>query len=488
MPRGKTIDSDIKNNLYEFIYDENLFKNHPKIDCILNSASNMIEQYFNEHKETANCVFSELHITQDSLSKKLLQDVVFNLYEHIRILAITYHSDDLDALREFGVIRRNEYLKEKYADKPKEKRNYLDRCNCDNSGKENCEYIHYTTNVYYKNFAYYMYKFSKIYHDYIFRTVNNILFVDKKYSGILDYFYASSTNSIRKQLKMYTIWDVNHKWLPEIQNLYNSCDTTLQLHLAERLYGIITAMKIYKSKSDSEDICFANMVQPLTLFGCGASLEWLVRQYKVSKYHDYTKSAGFLFNALSFVFKNVLYGILREVNSLNTNIKKSLYIDELYNEYDFGECKEILEKASQNYKESIPLKIKDSGDTFMALYKDILFNGKFKMYASENAIYQLGYGLTHNIDDDLDDDLDDETHISDLNISFKFDDCQGKLEHYFNSMFYDMEVGKTEEIDEEEGIYSFSSVVSKVYIFFGFSDYLYLITELSYEEFYQRDV
>lgn len=272
MPRSKALDGDIKNNLYYYIYNENVLKDYPKIDCILKSVSHMIEQYFKEHQKTANYIFSRLHISKDSLSKKLIQDVVFNLYEHIRILEITYHSDDVDELKELGVIRRSKYLKEKYDDNQKKKNSYYKKFIKDTDEGKNCSYSQYKTNITYISTAYYIYKFSSMYYDYIFRTVNNINFVDKEYASILDYFYASSTNRIRKQLKMYNIWDVNNEWLPEIQNLYNSCKTTLQLHLIERLYGVITATKIYKSKHDFEYICFANTIQPLTLFGWGDSL------------------------------------------------------------------------------------------------------------------------------------------------------------------------------------------------------------------------
>ena len=485
MPRGKSLDEEVKENLYSFIYEEKLFENYEAIKDIMTDVTCRINQYFKQNNFVLNDIITSLRTTKEELANLLVCDIIVNLYEHIRILDVSYNSNYPEHLKKMGLVRLKDYTKEKYLTDERARRRYMDRFKKDCISKENdknCIYFMYDDNVKYADVNYHIKNFCDIYHDYIFRQIDDVYLVDKKYSGILDCFYGSKSN---KLIKAYAIWDIDATWLPEIMSIYDKCDG-FQNHLIERLYHIIAASNIYGSKSRSEDVCFANTIQPLTMFGWGSLLQWLVGRYRSLMYRDYREVAGFLFDAMSSVLKQSLYGILNKVNAIRTNTDKRAYIDTLYLQYTSDEMKRILKDAYQRYKEPISDKINYTEKDFMEICKCLLFNGRFKMYVDNDIISDLEYNAKDLAWEDLGDDEYDENddltvyNMTDFDSSFAFDGRQGKLEYFFESVFCDT---NNEEVVYDDR-FELTEKKNDVYISFDFSDYLYLVTEFSYQDFY----
>ena len=125
MPRGKALDIEIKNDLYEFAYSYKLFDKYPHVIDIMDFIKKAIQQYFSDNKQQMESVSSGLFISRDELQQIISEDVAFNMFEHIRILKIAFEEFD-DAIEDMHVLRLRDYLSEKYLDKSVERR-YKDR-------------------------------------------------------------------------------------------------------------------------------------------------------------------------------------------------------------------------------------------------------------------------------------------------------------------------------------------------------------------------
>lgn len=502
MPRGKALDIEIKNDLYEFAYSYKLFDKYPHVIDIMDFIKKAIQQYFSDNKQQMESVSSGLFISRDELQQIISEDVAFNMFEHIRILKIGFEEDD-DEIENMHVLRLRNYLSEKYKpeeDKPEEdklkkyksfERRYKERL------KEDRKNIKQKDS--YGVVIYCMHNLSDIYHDYIFRFVyDEHHYVDKEYSQILDFFYGADKVA-NKNLRAYCIWDIDETWLPDIINMYSKCDNQ-SLHLIERLYHFIAAANIYGSRSMEEDICFSNAFQPLSMFGWGRTFKCVVERYKtkVLKYESYINIASFLFNALSYGLRNTLYGVLNKLKSLKTNETKFNYLYDLYKQYD-GNLKYILIDTYNIYNDE---KIKIANDIiiqkdFMEIYKCILFNAQLKIRVEKDLNYSLRSSQFNKSDNDYDE--EDEEDVEDDDDDY--DDEDGKLEDdsYDNeTIAFDMNFsfkGRNPTLydfyesmeclpdDEDDGL-SFGDIHEQC-LSFGFNDYLYMTIEYEYDDFYK---
>lgn len=474
MPRGKALDIEIKNDLYEFAYSYKLFDKYPHVIDIMDFIKKAIQQYFSDNKQQMESVSSGLFISRDELQQIISEDVAFNMFEHIRILKIAFEEFD-DAIEDMHVLRLKDYLSEKYLDKSVERR-YKDRLKRDRKKIEQKDS--------YGVVVYSMHNLSDIYHDYIFRFVRSkYYYVDEKYSQILDFFYGADKVA-NKNLRAYCIWDIDESWLHDIMDMYNQCDDQ-SLHLIERLYHFIAAANIYGSRSMEEDICFSNAFQPLSMFGWGRTFKCVVERYKtkILKHESYISIASFLFNVLSYGLRNTLYGVLSKLKSLKTNEMKLGYLYDLYEQYDEN-LNYILIDTYNIYNDE-KIKISNNAfanENFMEIYKCVLFNAQLKISMEKDLNYSLRvcpFNTSDNDDDDEDNKLEDDSYDNEtisFDMNFSFKGSNPTLHDFYESM---------ECLpDDEDDWLSFGDIHDQ-YVSFGFNDYLYMTIEYEYDDFYK---
>ena len=91
MPRGKSIDKEIK-NYYEMFKD---FKSDDKgeLKDVYNYKNNIIEKYLKGNQELICKLCKITNIKQEDLKDMILKDAWYHIYENIYYLDIRYNID-----------------------------------------------------------------------------------------------------------------------------------------------------------------------------------------------------------------------------------------------------------------------------------------------------------------------------------------------------------------------------------------------------------
>ena len=509
MPRGKSIDKEIK-NYYEMFKD---FKSDDKgeLKDVYNYTNNIIEKYLKGNQELICKLCKITNIKQEDLKDMILKDAWYHIYENIYYLDIRYNIDKdikkekynkeygLKSEKESDVISLKDYMRsKKYKDK--QKRRFKERIAYAQQLIEydNCEYMYYDIP-----------KTSSVYPDYysVYNEENGKNYLCKQYSDIIDFFYEDKVTkgNIKYRLKNYTIWDIDKSWLPAIKDFYGAIrkgkNNLFQFQLLERLFKFKSFLYIYYNFYNDENVYdVIQYVQPFTVFGYSGCMQYILANNKTLVENDSIKEcANILFSGISNTIKNVIGKIVTDIWKLKTNKEKRNLIRTLMKEVKKQEnlLDEFQKFYDYDYNSFEAEKV--SNENF-ELYKDILFS-----YDLYKRVYTFAYELSENkepeenlFEDDEDDNGDDadkeylnnvyKGKIAEFFASIEPDGCNGDEENDHDENYEeDEDGGDKEDEDEHVLMYDISNNIEDPIYDFDFSKLLSLITEKQYNEFLQDD-
>ena len=273
MGRGKNIDKHIKE--YYDIFDDFESKYDDKLENVYSYTHMVVENYLENDTELVSEIMDVTNCSKNDLVDMILKDAWYHIYENVYFLDVRYNiNNDVETIKynhnigadsdneSIDVISLKDHLQAKGYDYNK-KRRYKERL-CKSYEASPYSKRHIITNA------------CPVYADYhsAFCGLNNKYYLCKKYTDIVDFFYAEkqSVSAPRTNMKRYTLWDIDKDWLPEIAELYmaiqNGNRDIFQYQLIERLFKFRLFLYVYNTKmkyKQVDDMLYD--IQPFTHLG-----------------------------------------------------------------------------------------------------------------------------------------------------------------------------------------------------------------------------